>query len=120
VGSLDDLESKGKRFERNHKGMGNVVTSLPLPAPNRGPDEQWVMDFLSGLTWRRWYFRIPRHDRLTGECVALVVDASIGGARWLASSPRLLRVRGLPATLVMDNEPEFTARGSMPGLISVA
>ena len=49
-------------------------------------------------------------DDFTRECLALVVDTSLSGARVARELDALIRLYGRPATIVSDNGSELTSR----------
>ena len=48
-------------------------------------------------------------DDWTRECLALVVDTSLPGARVARELDRIIAVRGRPLTIVSDNDTELTS-----------
>ena len=94
---------------RERKRMTSVARTL-LPAATM-PNERWAMDFVSDVTAQGRRFRILTVvDEFTRECLALVADTSIGGARVARELDAIAAVRGLPATTLSDNGPEFTGK----------
>ena len=94
---------------KQRKRMASAARTL-LPAPTR-PNERWSMDFVSDLTWSGRRFRIlVVVDDFTRECLALVVDTSMGGARVARELDAIVQLHGLPTMLVTDNGPEFTGK----------
>ena len=86
------------------------VIRQPLPIPS-APNLQWSMDFMSDtLADGRKLRTLNIIDDYTRECVAIEVDTSVPGARVVRVLERLIELRGLPQTLVMDNGPEFTGK----------
>lgn len=81
---------------------------VPMPVPE-AVNERWSMDFVSDqlATGRR--FRVLNVvDDHSRECVLQTVDTSISGQRIARELGRL--DRPLPATIVVDNGPEFTSK----------
>ena len=106
---LYKLEGLSVHRRRHRKRMVSVARTV-LPAPTR-PNERWSMDFVSDVTWQGRRFRIfVVVDDFTRECLALVVDTSIGGARVARELDAIAAVRGLPLMIVCDNGPEFTGK----------
>jgi putative transposase len=94
---------------RERKRMTSVARTL-LPAPTR-LNERWSMDFVSDVTAQGRRFRIlVVLDEFTRECLTLVVDTSIGGARVARELDAVAAVRGLPAMTLSDNGPEFAGK----------
>ena len=82
----------------------------PLAVP-QGPNQRWSLDFVSDQFGCGRRFRILTVvDDFTKECVALVPDTSLGGARVGRELDRVIQERGKPATIVSDNGTEFTSR----------
>lgn len=82
----------------------------PIEPPTR-PNERWSMDFMSDqLADGRRFRTFNVIDEFTRECLAIDVDVSLSGARVARILDRLARDRGYPASIVMDNGPEFTSR----------
>jgi putative transposase len=83
---------------------------VPLPAPSRAR-ERWSMDFMADtLSDGRTFRTLNIVDDFTRECVAIEVDRSLPGARVVRVLERLRSTTGLPATIVVDNGPEFAGR----------
>jgi putative transposase len=94
---------------RERKRMTSAARTM-LPAATR-PNERWAMDFVSDVTAQGRRFRILTVvDEFTRECLALVVDTSIGGAGVARELDAVAAVRGLPTTTLSDNGPEFTGK----------
>ena len=69
------------------------------------------MDFMvDTLADGRGFRTLNIVDDFTRECVAIEVDRSLPGLRVVRVLDRLAETLGLPATLVMDNGPEFRGR----------
>jgi len=87
-----------------------VALRVPLPAPTR-PNQRWAMDFVfdTFLGGRRFKV-LTVIDVFTRECLALLVDFSIGGKRVIEVLERISELRGLPEVITVDNGPEFTCR----------
>lgn len=83
---------------------------VPLPAPTR-PNQRWAMDFVFDTLINGRRFKVlTLIDVFTRECLALLVDFSIGGKRLVRLLDEIAEVRGLPEVITMDNGPEFTSR----------
>ncbi|MFT0736816.1 DDE-type integrase/transposase/recombinase [Ralstonia wenshanensis] len=87
-----------------------TVESKPLPMPT-GPNQSWSMDFVSdGLAYGRRFRCLNVVDDYTRECLAIEVDTSLLGLRVKQVLERLKEMRGLPASVTVDNGPEFVSR----------
>jgi len=83
---------------------------LALPAPT-GANQRWSMDFMGDtLASGRTFRTLNLVDDCTRECVAILVDTSLTGARVVRLLDALAATRGLPAIIVVDNGPEFTGK----------
>ena len=72
------------------------------------PNERWSLDFVSDQVTDGRRFRTVVDD-CTRECLALVVDTSLSGARVARELDRLVAERGKPKMVVSDNGSEFTS-----------
>lgn len=102
---LDGLAVRRKRRKRLAAGMRR-----PLPAPTR-PHVRWSMDFTTDtLATGRSFRTLNLVDDGSRECPLIVVDHGISGERITRELDQLAATRPLPATIVVDNGPEFTSR----------
>lgn len=77
----------------------------------RGPNESWSMDFVAdSLADGRRLRCLAVVDDFTRECVATVVDTSITGTRVARELDQVIAGRGSPASITVDNGPEFAGR----------
>jgi putative transposase len=75
------------------------------------PNERWGMDFVSArLADGRWFRTLTVLDVYSRECVALVVDPSLTGAKVAAALTAVLKTRTPPETITVDNGTEFVSR----------
>jgi putative transposase len=75
-----------------------------------GRNERWSLDFVSDALADARRFRVlALADDFTRECLALVADTSLSGARVARELDVVIADRGLPKTIVSDNGPELTA-----------
>jgi putative transposase len=87
-----------------------AVERTPLPSPT-GPNQSWSMDFVSdGLAYGRRFRCLNVVDDYTRECLAIEVDTSLPGLRVKQVLQRLSEIRGLPASITVDNGPEFAGK----------
>ena len=90
-----------KRLKRVARG--------PRPLAMR-PNERWSMDFVGDTLVDRRSFRIfAVVDDYTRECVAVEVGDVLTSERVVRVLARATVERGVPASIVSDNGPEFTA-----------
>ncbi|MBU9470430.1 IS3 family transposase [Burkholderia multivorans] len=98
--------SVGKRRRKRIAALER--TPLPLPT---GPNQSWSMDFVSdGLAYGRRFRCLNVVDDYTRECLAIEVDTSLPGLRVQQVLERLKEMRGLPASITVDNGPEFAGK----------
>ncbi|MEO0361914.1 MAG: IS3 family transposase, partial [Pseudomonadota bacterium] len=84
-------------------------TRRPMVVPD-GPNQRWSMDFVSGaFTDGRRFRLLAVVDDYSRECLALVADTSLSGARVARGLDAIITVRGRPTTVVSDNGTEFTS-----------
>jgi putative transposase len=91
---------------RKRKRIG-AFERRPLPKPTTA-NVSWSMDFVAdGLIDGRRLRCLSLVDDCTRECLVIEVDTSITGLRVQAVLDRLADSRGLPASITVDNGPEF-------------
>jgi putative transposase len=84
--------------------------AVPRVAADK-PNQRWSLDFVSDCVSSGRVIRIfTMVDDCTRECPALEVDTSLGGLRVRRVLDRVVRERGLPEAIVVDNGPEFRSR----------
>lgn len=106
--SEEGLAVKRRRGRKRATG-----TREPIPEP-AGPGARWSLDFLSDVFGDARRFRILAViDDFTRECLALVADTSISGARVARELDRAIRLYGRPGTIVSDNGSELTSRAML-------
>ena len=85
-----------------------VGTRAPIGIP-QGRNQRWSLDFVSDALSDGRRFRILAIVAdFTRECLALVTDTSLSGARVARELDALIARRGRPAMIVSDNGTEFT------------
>ena len=86
-----------------------IGTRAPIEVPLR-PNERWSLDFVSDqMTDGRRFRILAVVDDCTRECLALVADTSLSGARVARELDTIIAWRGKPATIVSDNGTELTS-----------
>jgi putative transposase len=84
-------------------------TRVPLSMPQE-PNQRWSLDFVSDQLGSGRRFRILTVvDDFSKECLALVADTSLSGARVARELDLIITNRGRPATIVSDNGTELTS-----------
>lgn len=83
-------------------------TRAPMALP-RAPNQRWSLDFVADALGDGRRFRILAVvDDFSRECLALVADTSLPGARVARELDAIAAVRGWPLLVVSDNGPELT------------
>jgi putative transposase len=86
-----------------------VGTRAPMVLPDT-INQRWSLDFVSDALSDRRRFRILCVvDDFSRQCLACVIDTSIGGVRVVRELERLVVERGLPKMIVSDNGCELTS-----------
>jgi putative transposase len=116
----EGLAMNQKRFRRLYREEGLQVRKrggrkralglrAPLALASR-PNERWSLDFVSDtLTDGRRFRALAIVDDCTRECLALVADTSLSGARVARELDAIIAIRGKPTTCVSDNGTELTS-----------
>lgn len=110
-----------KRFRRLYRDEGLQVRKrggrkralgqrAPIAVPG-GPNQRWSLDFVSdSFTDGRRFRILTVVDDFTRECLALVADTSLSGARVARELDAVMRERkAKPMACVSDNGTEFTS-----------
>lgn len=85
-------------------------TRAPLTLPT-GLNQRWSLDFVSDTLSDGRRFRVLCVvDDFTRECLALVADTSLSGARVARELDTIAAVRGYPASVVSDNREAIPRR----------
>ena len=101
-------EGLSLRIRRRRK-FAAVVRS-PLPPASR-PNERWAMDFIHDSLWCGRKFRtLSIVDTYSRECLNVEADTSLPGHRVVRALDRLADLKGLPASIRVDNGPEFISK----------
>jgi putative transposase len=116
----EGLAMNQKRFRRLYREEGLQVRKrggrkralglrAPLALPSR-PNERWSLDFVSDtFTDGRRFRALAVVDDCSRECLALVGDTSLSGARVARELDAIIAVRGRPMPCVSDNGTEYTS-----------
>ena len=90
-----------RRRGRRKRAIG---TRAPLALPDT-INRRWSLDFVSdALSYGRRFRIFCVVDDFSRECLATVVDTSIGGVRVVCELERLVTKHGGPSVIVSDNE----------------
>ena len=80
----------------------------------QGPNQRWSLDFMSDAPEDGRRFRVLNViDDFSRECLAAVVDTSIGGVRVARELDRIAEQRGYPCMVVSDNGTELTSNAML-------
>jgi putative transposase len=95
---------------RRRRGRKRALgTRAPMSLPGR-INQRWSLDFVSDTLSDGRRFRILCIvDDYSRECLATVVDTSLGGVRVVRELERLIFERALPEMVVSDNGTELTS-----------
>ena len=100
---------EGLRVRRRGGRKRALGTRAPMILP-QGPNQRWSLDFVSdSLVCGRRFRILCVVDDFSRECLALVVDTSLSGARVTRELTNLVAMRGKPHTVVSDNGTELTS-----------
>ena len=100
---------EGLKVRRRGGRKRALGTRAPMTMP-QGPNQRWSLDFVSDAFACGRRFRILCVvDDFTRECLALVADTSLSGARVARELDSLAAVRSKPLTVVSDNGTELTS-----------
>ena len=85
------------------------IVYLSVALPSR-PNERWSLDFVSdAFTDGRRFRVLAVVDDFTRECLCLVADTSLSGARLARELDSVIARRAKPKTIVSDNGTEMTS-----------
>ena len=100
---------EGLRVRRRGGRKRALGTRRPMVLPD-GPNQRWSLDFVSdSLICGRRFRILCVVDDFSRECLALVADTSLSGARVARELTSLIGMRGKPHTVVSDNGTELTS-----------
>jgi putative transposase len=100
---------EGLKVRRRGGRKRALGTRAPMTLP-LGPNQRWSLDFVSDAFACGRRFRILCVvDDFTRECLALVADTSLSGARVARELTMLIGQRGKPGMVVSDNGTELTS-----------
>jgi putative transposase len=104
------LYREEKLMVRRRRGRKRALgTRAPMTVPN-AINQRWSLDFVADALSDGRRFRILCVvDDFSRECLATVVDTSLGGVRVVRELDRLTAERALPRMVVSDNGTELTS-----------
>jgi putative transposase len=94
------------------RGRKRVATGRgAVPLVGTTPNDCWCLDFVSdALASGRRIRVLAVLDTCTREVLTIEVDTSLPAIRVVRVLDQLVRERGIPKTIVLDNGPELTSR----------
>ncbi len=100
---------EGPKVRRRGGWKRALGTRAPMVLP-QGANQRWSLDFVADALGRGRRFRILCVvDDFTRECLALVADTSLSGARVARELDAIVGLRGKPLAVVSDNGTELTS-----------
>ena len=104
------LYREEKLMVRRRRGRKRALgTRAPMTVPS-AINQRWSLDFVADALSDGRRFRILCVvDDFSRECLATVVDTSLGGVRVVRELDRLTAERALPRMVVSDNGTELTS-----------
>jgi putative transposase len=100
---------EGLKVRRRGGRKRALGTRAPMTVP-QAPNQRWSLDFVSDAFVCGRRFRILAVvDDFSRECLALVADTSLSGARVARELDAVIARRGKPLTVVSDNGTELTS-----------
>lgn len=97
------VRRRGRRKQRIVRAVSTATVSRP--------NERWAMDFVHDyLADGRRFRTLNVIDTFTRECVAIEVDFSLPSARVVRVLDKLVWEYGVPASIRVDNGPEFISK----------
>ncbi len=101
--------AEGLKVRRRRGRKRALGTRAPMTVP-QAPNQRWSLDFVSdGFTDGRRFRILAVVDDFSRECLTLVADTSLSGARVARELDGLIARRGRPQSIVSDNGAELTS-----------
>ena len=111
---LRRLYREGRLHVRRRGGRKRAIgTRMPITRPG-GPNQRWSLDFISDafVDWRRFRVLTIVAD-FTRECLALITDTSLSGARVPRELDAIVAWHGRPAAVITDQWNRAHQRGDL-------
>jgi len=103
------LALEGLKLRRRGGRKRALGTRAPMALP-QGPNQRWSLDFVSDAFGCGRRFRsLCVVDDFTRQCLALVPDTSLSGARVAREPDKIVAIRGKTLAVVSDNGTELTS-----------
>ncbi len=99
---------------RKRDGRKRAIGTRASMAIPQGPNQRWSLDFVSdALSDGRRFRVLCVIDDFSRECLALVVDNLLSGARVARELDLIAELRGYPCMVVSDNGTELTSNAML-------
>ena len=100
---LPRYREENLRVRRRHGRKRAMGTRAPMALP-QGSNQRWSLDFVSDtlISGRRSRI-LAVVDDFTQECLALVVDTSLSGARVARELDAIIALRGVPPLMIVSD-----------------
>lgn len=99
------------RLNKRRKGKRRLPSRIKQPLQRQQlPNASWSMDFTSdSMVGNRKFRTFNVMDDCSREALAIEADTSLSSRRIIRVLERVIALRGRPASLRVDNGPEFTS-----------
>ena len=101
---------EGLTVRTKHRTKAAGRARVPHPEAT-APNQRWSMDFMSErVADGRWFRILTVVDQFTRECLCLLADQSLTGEKVTQALEPVVRQRGAPRSITVDNGSEFASR----------
>ena len=101
---------EGLMVRTKHRTKAAGRARVPHPVAT-APNQRWSMDFMSErVADGRWFRILTVIDQYTRECLCLLADQSLTGEQVAQALEPVVRQRGAPRSITVDNGSEFASR----------
>lgn len=101
---------EGLMVRTKHRTKAAGRARVPQPVAT-APNQRWSMDFMSErVADGRWFRILTVVDQYTRECLCLLADQSLTGEQVAQALEPVVRQRGAPRSITVDNGSEFASR----------
>jgi putative transposase len=101
---------EGLTVRTKHRSKAAARARVPQPEAT-APNQRWSMDFMSARVADGRGLRILTVvDQFTRECLCVVADQSLTGDKVAQALAPVVRQRGAPHSITVDNGSEFASR----------
>ena len=100
-GLIVRTQKRRERAQRQRIAQGQAVR----------PNQRWSMDFgAQRLPDGRWIRVLTVVDQFTRECLTLHADTALSGEKVALALSEIVRLRGAPQSIIVDNGTEFSSK----------